>query len=73
MLGSTQPGEKTQQSLAEGQGSRGVTQTLLILNDTEAKRYRGAEEPSTRLMEGQDMGLRPPGLPVPGKGCHAER
>lgn len=72
VLGSTQPGEKTQQSLAEGRGSRRATQTLLILNDTAAERCRGAEEPSRRLLEGQGAGLQPPGLPVPGKGCHVE-
>lgn len=68
VLGSTQPGEKTQQSLAEGRGSRRVMQTLLILNDTEAKRYKGAEEPSARLMERQDTGLQPPASPRPGRG-----
>ena len=68
MLGSAQPGEKTQQSLAEGRGSRRVTQTSLILNDTEAERCRGAEELSGWLPEGQGAGLWPPGLPAPGKG-----
>lgn len=42
-LGSAQPGEKAQQSLAEGRGSRQATQTLLILNDSEVQGGGGAE------------------------------
>lgn len=68
----TQLGEKTQQSLAEGRGSRRAAQTLLILNDTKAERCRGAEELSGWLPQGQGAGLHPPGLPTPGKGCRVE-
>lgn len=69
MLGSAQPGEKTQQSLAEGRGSRGVTQTLLILNDTEAQGSGGAERAATG--EAGRWAVVPV-LPTPGKGCHVE-
>lgn len=73
MLGSEQAAEKTQQSLAEGRGSCRETQTLIILNDTEAERCRGVEERSRRLLEGQGTGLQPLGLRMPRKGCHGER
>lgn len=69
---SAQPGEKTQQSLAEGRGSCRAAQTLLILNDTKAERCRGAEELSGWLPQGQGAGLHPPGLPTPGKECRVE-
>lgn len=71
--GSEQATVKTQQSLAEGRGSCRETQTLIILNDKEAERCRGVEEPSRRLLEGQGTELQPLGLPMPRKGCHVER
>jgi len=71
VLGSAQLGEKTQQSLAEGRGSRRETQTVLISTDTEAASFRGRGL-SGRLPEGQGAGLRPPGLPAPGQGVTCE-
>lgn len=44
-LGSERAAEKTQQSLADGRVSCREIQTVIISNDTEAQRCRGAEEP----------------------------